>query len=489
MFLGTVSVKIGASISVCVLVAAYFYQRHADEVLQERLRDVLSGLLRAEKKVPVVSGRVAVGFGACEDIFTNGLALLNALNLTSPPKAVHQNLVNTPEELAELFAFFFQSGAAAERYVANESLFEAMVQAATKFKDHQWALGGNAAVMARRLAMEGFDVLLGARMGNSALETIPDSVKVIGNSIPRSDVHLIMEYKTNDQWGQFISPRANRLILHNDRVNPFLDGMEEFLDRVLTFKPSLLVIGGLQMMDNFPDDKGVRFARLEKLSKFLQTLPRSTLVHFEMASFTEISLLTEIIERVIYYCDSLGANEQELPNILQVVQGKNISLVSDQKPRIATVLDQMRKLYDALGHTPETDGKRPLTRIHVHTLAFQAILTHPGSAWKNSMSAAAKAALTAHRHTCGEHDIDAAKAKLIMDGSFALSTKDIEGEVEPSKSQGRVYVNDQRPVSCWEEEKKLPAHICVAPVLVCTKILKTAGGGDNVSSAGLVFQI
>ncbi|GFS15232.1 ADP-dependent glucokinase [Elysia marginata] len=351
MFSGTV--KIGASISVCVLIAAYFYQRHADEVLQERLRDVLSGLLRAEKKIPIESKRVAVGFGACEDIFTNGLALLNALNLTSPSEAVHQNFVNTPEELAQLFAFFFQSGAAAERYVANASLFEAMVKAGTKFKDHQWALGGNAAVMARRLAMEGFDVLLGARMGDTALKTIPDSVKVIGNTIARSDIHLIMEYKTNDRWGQFTSPRANRLILHNDRVNPFLDGMEEFLDRVLTFKPSLLVIGGLQMMDNFPDDQGIRFARLEKLSTFLQTLPRSTLVHFEMASFTEISLLTEIIERVIYYCDSLGANEQELPNILQVVQGKNVTLVSDQRPRVATVLDQMRKLYSLLGSTPE----------------------------------------------------------------------------------------------------------------------------------------
>ncbi|GFS15230.1 ADP-dependent glucokinase 2 [Elysia marginata] len=132
---------------------------------------------------------------------------------------------------------------------------------------------------------------------------------------------------------------------------------------------------------------------------------------------------------------------------------------------------------------------RPLTRVHVHTLAFQAILTRPDSAWKNSMSAAAKAALTAHRHTCGEHDIDATKARLIMDGSFSLSTKEVEGEVDLSKSQSRVYVNNQRPVSCWEEEKDLPAHICVAPVLVCTKILKTAGGGDNVSSAGLVFQI
>ena len=106
------------------------------------------------------------------------------------------------------------------------------------------------------------------------------------------------------------------------------------------------------------------------------------------------------------------------------------------------------------------------------------------------MSAAAKAALTAHRHTCGEDDIDAAKARLIMDGSFALSSEEeLEGETANSKGSSRVYVNNQRPVSCWGEENALPAHICVAPVLVCTKILKTAGGGDNISSAGLVFQI
>lgn len=46
-------------------------------------------------------------------------------------------------------------------------------------------------------------------------------------------------------------------------------------------------------------------------------------------------------------------------------------------------------------------GSRSLTRIHVHTLAYQAILTVHGSTWKNSIGAAAKASLTAHRHVCG----------------------------------------------------------------------------------------
>lgn len=93
------------------------------------------------------------------------------------------------------------------------------------------------------------------------------------------------------------------------------------------------------------------------------------------------------------------------------------------------------------------------------------------------MSAAAKAALTAHRHTCGSYDIDTLKAKLIMDDSFSLSAV---------ADSGRIPVKDERPVTCWKESD---FNICVAPVLVCTDVRQTAGGGDNISSAGLVLQL
>jgi len=45
-------------------------------------------------------------------------------------------------------------------------------------------------------------------------------------------------------------------------------------------------------------------------------MPTSTLIHFEMASFAEEDLVHELIDKVLPYADSLGMNEQELPNIL-----------------------------------------------------------------------------------------------------------------------------------------------------------------------------
>lgn len=179
-------------------------------------------------------------------------------------------------------------------------------------------------------------------------------------------------------------------------------------------------------------------------------------------------------------------NEQELPNLLSLLKGSNITVLSDPNPRVATVLDQMREVYRILNQRykdvsaeSNTDSAKvkPLTRLHVHTLAFQAMIVTSGSKWKNTMSATAKASLTANRHVCGSKDIDTSKARLIMDDSFSISRRE---------GSQRIPLQETRPVSCWAEEDY---EICVAPVLVCTEVYQTAGGGDNISAAGLVLQI
>lgn len=221
---------------------------------------------------------------------------------------------------------------------------------------------------------------------------------------------------------------------------------------------------------------GERRGRLQKLQQLMASVSMKSRVHFEMASFSDVDLVKDLVEYVLPYADSLGMNEQELPNLQTLLSNGSVTLISDPYPRIATVLDQMRAIYDILNKTPEVNGQRKLTRLHVHTLAYQAILTTKGSAWKNTMSAAAKASLTAHRHVCGAQNIDLEKTKMIMDESFSTSRENGK----------RIPVTNHRPVSCWDEEDH---RICIAPGLVCTQVYQTGGGGDNVSSAGLVLQV
>uniref|UniRef100_A0A3Q3STG8 ADP-dependent glucokinase 2 n=1 Tax=Mastacembelus armatus TaxID=205130 RepID=A0A3Q3STG8_9TELE len=484
-------VKYGPLVSFFVVLLALWFRSPQNEVLNDRLDMVLSSLLRAERKVgmnDVARPKVAIGFGGCVDLIVDGVSLLNKIGLPPTDQPIHHDYIENAEQLAQSFAYFFAPGAAAERFMLNDTLFNELVEASRDLPGNRWSVGGNAPVMAGRMATEGCDVLLGGSFSPDFTDILSQHITVAGNIVEEPDIHLILEYPSGASWGHYTSRRANRYIIHSDDHNPYLASLEQFAEELEEFKPDLLVVGGLQMMDNFPFQSGERDALLVRLADLLSSSSPQIGVHFEMASFVEESIMEDLLHYVIPHADSLGMNEQELPNLLSLLKGSNITVLSDPNPRVATVLDQMREVYRILNqrykYTSTESGTngakatgKPLTRLHVHTLAFQAMIVTRGSQWKNTMSATAKASLTANRHVCGSNDINPNKARLIMDDSFSVSRQE---------GSQRIPLQETRPVSCWKEEDY---EICVAPVLVCTEVYQTAGGGDNISAAGLVLQI
>ncbi|XP_078413411.1 ADP-dependent glucokinase isoform X2 [Cetorhinus maximus] len=417
------------------------------------------------------------GFGGCLDIVADGVALLKKAGIKPSKNPVHHNFITSEEQLAESFAYFFPPGAASERFISNETLFRKLVTATQGLPRVRWSLGGNAPVMANRLAKEGCEVLMGSHLTPDLIEVLQEHVTVTSKPVDETDIHLILEYSTGAKWGKLVSRRANRFIVHHDSSNPILESLEDFQEQLQQFKPSLLIISGLQMMDNFPFKPGQLEDRLRLLQDLMLSVDSTTGIHFEMASFVDSNLMSNLFNYVITHVDSLGMNEQELPNLLSMLKGSNITLLSDPYPRVANILDQMRDVYRVLNSQEITSTQRRLTRLHVHTLAFQAIIVAKESSWRNTMSATAKASLTANRHVCGSPNIDTSKAKLIMDDSFSVSRE---------QGSKKIPLKENRPVSCWEE---YDYEICVAPVLVCTEVYQTVGGGDNVSAASLVLQI
>jgi ADP-dependent glucokinase len=447
-----------------------------EQLLTGKLDTVISSLLSYEANRPLAAApRVAVGYGACRDLFVSGAFIM--ANQTFPEQPDHFLDVQSAEQLRKMYAYFFQAGAAAERFVSDAELFQGLVARGETEPGHRWGLGGNAPVMAARFALEGAAVLLGAKLTPGLAGWVPEGMQVAGGVLDSDDVHLIMEYKRGEEWGPARAPRANRFILHHDLNNPLLSSQEEFARAVPGFRPDLLVVGGLQMMDSFPFRTGERLARIRGVRDQMAAMGPEVKIHFEMASFVDGSLLEELAEHVIPQADSLGMNEQELPNLHSLLTRGEVSVISDSNPRIADVLDQMREVYSVL--SVATGSNRPVTRIHLHTLAYQAILAASGSGWKNTGAAAVKASLTAHRHVCADTEVRPENSFLIMDESFSTS----------SKGGGRrVPFVDSRPLTCWEEAE-LGVELCVAPVLVCARAVQTAGGGDNISAAGLVVSL
>lgn len=455
------------------------------------VEDTLKSMLRIESRVSINPNlNVAVGFGSCLDLYVSSRDLI--LDVSEAPQLlVHHESIQNQEHLSELFGYFFSEGAAAERYIDNRSFFGELVTRARSAQKVRKAIGGNAAVMANRFVMEGVErVILGTQMSRETQNDFSDKLMVSGPLVDQDDVHICIEYPAGEKWGKYVAPRANRLIIHSDHFNSVMESVDKFIDRIESAKKlDLLVIGGLQMMDNIPKPMDVRRKKLERLNQVLTKLsldPKSTKVHLELASFTEEALLQSILQLVIPHVHSLGMNEQELPNLLNFLSNSGVNLLSESYPRVATSLDQMRSVFQLL--QAPTNGS--LSRIHVHTLAFQAILTKAESPWKNTLTSSVKAALTAHRYTCGSHDIDVVKAKLIMDESYTTSQKE---------SRRQISFDPNHPVVCWQENITYKdslqntivdqIEICIAPVLVCTKVKQTAGAGDNVSAAGLIYQL
>jgi len=468
-----VSKYVSALVLVLGLVILWLRPKSNDELL--KLETVISSLLKYEENhVDQASPKIAVGFGACKDLFVTRSHLMAVVGF---PDHVDNYLgVGDEQEFVSMLGYFFQAGAAAERFVHDDGYWSKLVEAGVRDPDHRWGLGGNAPVMAARFVREGAVVLLGAKLSPGLSDWIPDGLQVAGGEVAEDDVHLIVEYKRNEAWDSVVSPRANRFIVHHDLNNPLVSSLEDFSAALPSFSPQLLVVGGLQMMDNFPFREGQRLDRILGIKKLMQSVDQNTLIHFEMASFVDESLLSELTEHIIPQSDSIGMNEQELPNLESMLTKGKVVDVADSNPRIAVMLDMMRTVYRKLSVTRE--GARALTRVHLHTLAYQAVLTTRGSAWVNTGAAAVKASLTAHRHVCSDTRVRPEKSFLIMDDSFSTS----------QEGGRRIPFDNNRPLTCWDEDD-LNINICLAPVLVCSEAVQTAGGGDNISAAGLVVQV
>lgn len=125
IFFGS-SITCGTSLSfIAILIALYchdgcnvlkwlnFENFNADV---NRQQIVLNGLLELEAGNFVASGvhkpRVAVGYGACLDLFVNATDLLDKYSLPGVPE--HFDEIQNDEQFLQSFAYYFKHGAAAE---------------------------------------------------------------------------------------------------------------------------------------------------------------------------------------------------------------------------------------------------------------------------------------------------------------------------------------------------------------------------------------
>ncbi|XP_044139295.1 ADP-dependent glucokinase isoform X1 [Bufo gargarizans] len=416
-------------------------------------------------------GKVAVGVNACVDVVLSGVSLLQALGL-HPQSGGDHSVLTSQEELAATFLHYMQQGAAAERFYSDADSFQHISHTASQNPDAKHFVGGNAALIAQRLAGHpDMEVLLCGPVGPKLHELLDDRILVPPASLQEQDeYHLILEYKAGEQWGSGRAPAASRFIFSHDLSNGAMTSLEVLLSSLEDFQPKLLVLSGLHMMEGLSQEK--RASRLHEAASALSDVPSDILIHLELASMTDGDLMRGIIyQQVLPLVSSLGLNEQELLFLTQSADGPHSTLSAwSGVPDVGIVSDILFWMLHGSG----SEGSS-LTRVHFHTLAYHIIATIDGF-WGNQVSAVAAGARVAGAQACASQTIDPSRVMLKSPLEFMTSR---------TETGFIARVTAKEPVAVWS---KGGVTFHFTPVLICKDPARTVGLGDAISAEGLLFS-
>ena len=113
--------NLGLVTAVAVAAIAVWYRGSLleDDHLRQRMEAVLKSLIKQENTAMIgyeggdgAGPRIAIGYGACKDLFVDAYKLLP--QSVAPDRPEHFNEVETESQLRKMYAYFFQHGAAAE---------------------------------------------------------------------------------------------------------------------------------------------------------------------------------------------------------------------------------------------------------------------------------------------------------------------------------------------------------------------------------------
>lgn len=237
----------------------------------------------------------------------------------SGAKAAPHDVLSSATDAEETLLYFHHQGRAAER-TADPAVLASLVAAADATPEVRRSLGGNAALMANRLAKVlprrpdgGAAVLLSGHVGPSAATLLHPGVSPV---LPKADsdaVHLVLEVGGTPcavprcalaygrptalplQYGagEALSPGgepapiANRFIITADVANLDSGAIAEAAEAAgaRASGVDVLVVAGLHMLE--PLEPALRTESIRRIASALAARKRRAPVHIELASMTQ----------------------------------------------------------------------------------------------------------------------------------------------------------------------------------------------------------
>lgn len=283
-------------------------------------------------------------------------------------------------------------------------------------------------------------------------------------------VHWIIEFDRGDilklEGQEFRCPKSNRFIATYDPLNLKLATDPNFISHMRKCEVEYVVLSGFHALTE--NNNGVQLIKdmAEEIKIWKKNCPQC-LYHLEIASTQDLAIRQAIIKYIAPLMDSMGINERETMDILEVIDEKDLSA----RCRRQTTSEN---LFSALVKIKEKTG---VPRIQLHMFGLYMILQDQGfcispqADLEGMMTAATIAAAKAG--TGNITDMLWAHGKDVSDVGL------IEAEnLSVAAGQSDLVETGIGRYRQWD--------LIIAPTILIEKPLTLVGMGDTISSLSLV---
>ena len=284
-------------------------------------------------------------------------------------------------------------------------------------------------------------------------------------------IHWIIEFDKGDEImidGQkFVCPKSNRFIATYDPLNLNLVMDQAFIEKMKNQKMNYVVLSGYHALTE--ENNGVELVKksMPIIQKWKQN---GDIVHLEIASTQDIAVRKAILHEIAPYVDSIGINEREAIDILEVTGGETLAEKCNQSTHSVP-------LFEALLYIKKTLAA-PRVQLHMFglymTLQDKNFGVSPEENLRGMMLAATVAAGKA-----GTGNINTKENLLWAQGQQVsdIGLREVENLAEFLEFRSLLETG-MAEVENFD--------LIVVPTILVEKPLTLVGMGDTISSLSLV---
>lgn len=284
-------------------------------------------------------------------------------------------------------------------------------------------------------------------------------------------IHWIIEFDRDDsvtiEGKTIVCPKSNRFIATYDPLNLHLVMDEHFVNHAGKEKLDYMVLSGFHALTE--RNNGVKLSE-EALPIIKLWKANGTLVHLEIASTQDVAVRKAIIKNIAPIVDSIGINEREAIDILEVIGEEKLAEQCEKDTHSVCLFKALLKIKKAL--------KAPRIQLHM----FGLYLTMQDKGFKISPEANLRGMMTAATVAAGK-----------------AGTGSINEEKNLLWAQGKevcdVGLQELEDLAVYVKDMNLPKSgiseydgydVIAVPTILIEKPVTLVGMGDTISSLSLI---